>query len=305
MLLIAVALVTTAGAAPPSDQAADSDETRSILEQFVKSNDAWLNPRPRRLSYVAIASPKRDDGVIGTYINRVFIDGDDARWEMESTPLKPVGVQKSTEMVIYSGNKLAYLLPAKADLLGKPVPIQMQLPLRQGIQWYTAAHSLRHEGLPRTAQVVARAKAESRETAVLELDFGARRSSVGLGFFHVFLGQSYLPIGRVRMTFRLPDHLLLKEEFLDGEVVVEYDLDYLELGEQHAPRTIRYIRSLENGKPWVLQGSFQNLDGSWLLDEALNIQDGTTVTKLKLSKASGAEIDPAVFRNRGATKTTN
>jgi hypothetical protein len=92
------------------------------------------------------------------------------------------------------------------------------------------------------------------------------------------------------------------DENLEG-IRIEYDPAFLVLGEQRAPKLIRYVRvgKAPDRKPWILEAHFQTTEGMWLLKKAVNIQDGKIVTDMVLSDVSTAAIDPDRFATREKT----
>jgi hypothetical protein len=44
-----------------------------------------------------------------------------------------------------------------------------------------------------------------------------------------------------------------------------------------------------------MEGQFQTVHGEWMLQRALNIQDGTVVAELNISNVSTDALDPSLF----------
>jgi hypothetical protein len=265
-----------------------------IVKRLLEVNSVWLDPRPSRLSYTLTGSLKMRDLTSKT-ANRVWIDGDKMRWEMEDdAPASPETQKKLAYTLICRGGEEAYTRAPSDRMLKQRRPARDRRSLKQGITWSTAIHSLRQHGLPAGCRIVETKATDQGQIVVLLLEMKGR-SEVGLGLDHVYFGRVRMPLGQVRLHIRLPDYVPLLEEFLDRDVRIEYDPKFLVFGERRAPAAIKYVgKSVHIGR-WELEAHFQEIKGVWLLDRALNRADGKTVAELILSNVSTAAIDPKLF----------
>src|SRR3990167_5719227 len=162
--------------------------------------------------------------------------------------------------------------------------------LRHAVTWHTAIHALYETGIPDDCQMSIETKADGARVAVLEVDLAGVRSKVGLGLYHVFLGKAEMSIGRVKVYIRLPECTPLREEFVDRNVTVLYDPDFMDLAGCLAPKKIEFVSRLQDGTSWVLQGQFQAREGIWLLKEAQNIHGIEIVKQMSVRDVSTAPI---------------
>ena len=70
---------------PVGGSVAESSPTaEEILTRLLRVNSVWLDPQVERLSYALTGSgPEREDAK-SHFASRVWLDGKNARWEMES-----------------------------------------------------------------------------------------------------------------------------------------------------------------------------------------------------------------------------
>jgi hypothetical protein len=243
---------------------------------------------------VAIAEVNHHDAK-GLWISRVWVRDNDARWEMTFDPPRSRDEPRFAYTLVSSNEREEYLRAPHESMLNRPGPARDFRSLRQGITWQTAVHAIDRGGMPPGAEVVSWTPDGDGGIVALELNLGALRSNVGLGFYHSHFGQADMRIDRARVHIRLPNHVPVKEELLDRQVTIEYDPAFVTIGEGLAPTRIRHVSQTVQGKPWVLEGQFQTVHGEWLLEKALNIQDGTVVAELNVSNVSTDALDPSLF----------
>jgi len=285
----------------------DDANLDALWKKVLEVNSVWLDPQPPRLSYTLTAS-SRDPEIRAKYVNRVWIDGKRSRWEMDD--MRPDDSEDDDPKLDYTlvcdAEQERYLRAPHDSMLNKPQPSRNIRNLRQGITWSTAIHAAYWNGLPPDSRIAETRAAGDGEIVVIEMDLQRYRSSAGLGLYHCFLGRSSWRTGRVRLHIKTPEHVPVLEEFLNEGLEgsrIEYDPGYFALGKQLAPKIIRHVSEGEapNMKRWVLEAHFQATGGMWLLEKALNIQDGKIVTDIVLSDMSTAAIDPDRFATREKT----
>jgi hypothetical protein len=66
-------------------------------------------------------------------------------------------------------------------------------------------------------------------------------------------------------------------------------------GERRAPAAIKYVAKPARIGLWELEAHFQERNGVWLLDRAMNRQGGKTIAQLIVSNVSTAAIDQHLF----------
>ena len=286
------AVVWQGVSASAQDNASAATESQAaILNKFVEVNGAWLNPKPARLSYVVTGTVKEEQ-----YVNRVWIDGPDLRWEMDRKGENPF------EYAIVVGGDSAVYVKGPERLLKKQGPAGDIRAFRQGITWRTAVHAIQQQGVPDDAKVIDRKKGDRGETVVVEMSFPFRpmsvpdqRLNVGLGLRHTWLGQTQRPMGKVRLHLRLPEYFPVLEEYLDRNDQVQYGDEPIRLGDSLAPSSITYVGALNDGRKWELAAHFKKHDSVWLLERAENRLDGKVVTTLNVSDVSTAVADKELF----------
>ncbi len=256
----------------------------AIWEKVSKVNRAWLDPQTKHLSYTLVAgSPSRKDGP--EVIHRVWVSGNKARWEMEET----TEAKRLNYTLVITPERSQYLRGPEM-LFNKPVPYRDLRSLRQAITWHTAIHALYETGIPDNCQMSIESEADGARVVVLKADLAGVRSKVGLGLYHLFLGSAEMPIGRVKVYVRLPDCIPFREEFVDRNITVLYDLDFMDLAGCLAPKKIRFVSKLRDGTSWVLQAQFQARNGIWLLKEAQNVHGNEIVKQMSVGGVSTAPI---------------
>jgi hypothetical protein len=271
-----------------------------IVKKVLDVNSVWLDPRPTRLSYTLVGSVKT--GVIEEKAtNRVWIDDDKARWEMETQAVPPHTRQRLAYTLLFGSGKEMYVRAPRDSMLFHRRTARDIWNLKQGITWSTAIHAIKREGLPAGSQIVEAHPTDNGQIAVLLMDFGDRRCEVGLGLYHQWFGRAQMQLGRVRLHVRLPDHVLVLEEYVDRDVRIEYEPNVLVFGERRAPAAIKYVGKLNhrgglpNRQRWEMEAHFKKQNGLWLLDRAVNRQDGKTVAEMALSNTSMAGMDQQLF----------
>lgn len=268
-----------------SKEASQDDEASAVLTKLLETNASWIDPKPQQLSYVLTAKLKPDK----TCINRVWIDGPNARWEMDGAMhVGGTEIPLDYALVINDGHEGYSRGPEK--LLGPRRPQRDIRNLMQGITWATAIHAIQRTGVPTDAQVIDR----NDKRVVVEMDLPDQKINVGLGLFHQHFGQARMPIGRVRLHIDLPEHRLALEELVDRDVRIEYGTDQIVIANYRAPASITFVRKQPN-QTWELEARFKNSEEQWLLDRAFNRQDGNTVAELVLSDVSTKPVDQALF----------
>jgi hypothetical protein len=290
---------------PPHHNAADAKQAKlaDLVKRLLQVNSVWLDPRPARLSYTVTGSAKVR-GVETTPINRVWIDGDKARWEMETEfpPSPTAPKQVDYTLLIRSGEEIYVRAPRESTLLQRQAAHDARA-LKQGISWSTAMHAIARDGLPKDCRIVETHATDNGQIVVLLMKFEQAGSHVALGLYQGWLGQASMPLGRVLLQIRLPDHVPLVEDYVDRDVRIEYGPKFLTFDERRAPETIKFISTLSvkrqgkrrKTKSWEMEAHFQKVEGLWLLDRASNRQDGNTVTQIMLSNISTATINPKLF----------
>jgi hypothetical protein len=280
--------------APTASAFAQSPEAESaaeILKKAVEVNDLWLNPKSERLSYVVTATLSEQP----YSINRVWIDGRNIRWEMDRKREDP-----GSYALVIRGKSATYVKGPEI-ILNKTVSAGDLRPFRQGITWRTAIHAIQQQGIPDDARVIERKKGNLGDIAVIEMTFPCRpdsvpdqRLNVGLGLRHVWLGQTTMPMGKVRLHIFLPDHFPILEEYPERNSQIRYGEEPLRFGNSLAPSSITYTRTQE-AKSWELAASFKKHDSVWLLEKAENRQEGKLMTTLRVSDVSTAPQDKSLF----------
>jgi len=295
LLLFAAPLFgQTKASAPNAVNDAKNANPADIVKRLLEVNSVWLDPQPSRLSYTLTGSVKVRD-TTSKATNRVWIDGDKMRWEMESdTPAAPKAQRKLAYTLICRGGEEAYSRAPVDRMLKQRRPAKDRRNLKEGITWSTALHSLRQHGLPAGCRIVETQATDQGQIVVLLLEMKGR-SEVGLGLDHLFFGRARRPLGKVRLHIRLPDYVPLLEEYVDRDVRIEYDPKFLVFGERRAPATIKYVENSVHIKRWELEADFKKTQGLWLLEQAFNRQDGKTVAQMTLSDVSTAGIDRQLF----------
>jgi hypothetical protein len=300
-------LMTTFSAAGKAEERSDgcgsnhSDPAR-IVERMLEVNSVWLNPQIERLKYRLIGCDPQADSPKSEYVSRVWIDGKNCRWEMDSTRhFPPDEPRELGYTLVIRDTEEMYLRAPHQKMLKNRNPARDVSKLRQGLTWSTAMHAVQHDGLPDGTTIVERRPTEEGEIIVLQMDLPNQRLNVGLGLYHLHFGQTGRPLGKVRLHLKLPQCVPVMEELVDQNVRVEYSSSQLLFDKQFAPETIRYIAedTLRDGRTWELQARFMKLENLWLLDSAVNKQGGTTVKRLYLADVSTAKIDPQLFQFEG------
>ncbi|MCA9231770.1 MAG: hypothetical protein KDA57_14060 [Planctomycetales bacterium] len=264
-----------------------------LWKSFSETNRVWLVPSPERISYTVTATP-RNDARITESVNRVWLVGEKARWEMDVRSLGQKRLLHSYALVINGGKETYLQGPDK--LLNQQRPARNIHALRQGISWNTAIHAVYRSGLPEDARIVERRTEAESEIVAVELDLSKERSSVGLGLFHSFKGQVNCRIDRVRLHINVTDMVPVLEEYMDRDFEVSYSGAFLDFGEQRAPSKMRHMgRHVLDNSDWMLEAHFQKVNGHWMLDKALNIQNGKVAIEYVVADISHNEIDPAKF----------
>jgi len=268
-------------------------EIAELWKSFSEVNRIWLDPSPNRISYTVTATPINDDRITES-VNRVWLDGEKARWEMDVRKSNQKELLRSYALVI-NGDKES-CLRGPEQLLNKQRPARDIHALRQGISWNTALHAVYRNGLPEDSRIVERRTDADSEIVVVELDLGKERSSVGLGLFHLFHGQANCRIDRVRLHINVTDMIPLLEEYVDRNFKIDYSGEFLQFGEQRAPSKIRHIsKHFRDNSDWILEGHFQKVNDHWMLDKALNIQNGKVVSEFLVGNVSTKDIDASTF----------
>ena len=263
-------------------------DLKAVWNKVVEVNQAWLDPQPKSLSYT-IVSGSPPPAVPAT-TQFVWISGDKARWEMESGE----GPQALSYTLILTPEQSQYIRGPQS-LLGETLKVRPLNNFRQAITWRSAIHALRKQGMPADAKVVSDTNADGNRQIVVQTKLDGARSSVGLGLEHVFYGSAQWPIGDIKLTLRLPDHVPLREEYADG-ARIEFGPEFEKIGNGLAPKAMRYINSCGNTRsPWILNAEFQILDGVWLLKSAQNIQNQALVKQMEVLDVSVLPIADEKF----------
>lgn len=259
-------------------------------------NRVWLAPSPKRLSYSVTTTHPNSDGRHTECENRVWIDGQKVRWEMDvKAPINEEPLS-SYALVARDGKETYLKGPESIRNQTRQARARGIHALKQGITWQTAMHAVYVTGLPDGSRIVERYKNAHSDIVVVEVNLGKQRSDVGLGLYHGWKGHASCRIDRARVHLNVTEKVPVREEYVDRGFKIEYVGQFLDFGEQKAPSTIRHIgqNQLVAGD-WVLQAQFQDVDGNWMLEKASNIQGNIVIVNYVVRNASTKEIDATVF----------
>jgi len=305
VLWLSASILAISNAAADVSRCTNADATRQrtaaqIIKKALEVNSVWLDPPPVRLHYVVTGKVEKPGGVEMT--NTVWLDGDKARWEMESQTLPPrePAYHHFYTLVINSGEEM-YLRAPSEKLLGQRKPARRAYLLRAGISFSTAMHALQQHGVPQDCRIVETRTTDAGEVVVLQMDLQPHGAWLGLGLFHLQLGNQGKRLGEVRLHLQLPDHVPILEELVGQDARFEYDPDFLAFEQLRAPRVVKLVskspgvRGIGGIDEWVLEAHFKTTEGLWLFDQAVNRQDGKVVCRVKLKDASRAPFDERLF----------
>ena len=93
--------------------------------------------------------------------------------------------------------------------------------------------------------------------------------------------------------------------------MISYGPRFIQVGQQLAPAELRFVQTQPDDpenpsgpREWVLEASFQAVQGLWLLDEATNSPDGKRVGEIKISDVSVLPIPDEKFATTTAPDKT-
>ena len=318
LLSLSITLASFSVSNGQTSDAATEIDLKKLWNEVLEVNSAWLAPQPPPLHYKLTGS-RIDRDARAEFTKHVWIDGERWRLEVESKlALPPDGLEETAKLTFVSdGHEMVcheaiYLGEPRKSRLGVRKPATDIHRFRQGLIWFTAMHATQRHGLPKDCQVARIDTIGETQIVVLEMSFPEEpRMDVGLGLRNMILGQIQRPFGRVRIHLSMPERRPVLEEHLaedtdEVEIRIEYAPDYLKLGEQCAPSMIRMVHGpIFKAKRWVLEATFQNADGMWLLDKAVNKLDDKTATRIQLSDISTDAVDPSLFKMQMETPDTD
>ena len=292
--------------------AATSTDSRNltpdaVVKRLLEVNSVWLEPRPTRLSY-RLSGTLLEDGGKTKQLNRIWIDGDNARWEMEAQlftyprskrplqlPLPPKELEYASYTLVVRGDEESYVRAPRANMLLVSRNARDLGTLRQGITWSTAMHALQSEGLPDDARIIEQDGEDPEDVVVLEMTFKKRKNHVGLGLYHSYYGSISMPTGKARLHIKLPDYVPVREEWVNRNSRIEYGPEFFRVGGHRAPQSMSYVGLARKNVRWELKAQFKIVQGHWLLDRAVNTHGGTPVAEFTLSDVSTERISPLMF----------
>jgi hypothetical protein len=266
---------------------------REVWAQVAATNGVWLQPTAKNLSYAVLGRLIDADTPKPGIASHVWISGTLARWQMDA-PKAGWDDEDLSYLLVLTGDSEQYLEAPLQEMIRKPKKARDLRTMVQGIQWRSAVHVLADCGLPERSSIVERRAVQDGHILVLETDLGDARLDVGIGLYHVFFGSFGSPIEKVRLHIKVPEFILVREQFPVCGAELEYEPDFLEIGNQRAPKTIRLITQL-NGSPWVLESHYRKLNDLWLVEKAYNIYDETKLFEMVVFDVSTEPIDAAVF----------
>ena len=120
---------------------------------------------------------------------------------------------------------------------------------------------------------------------------------MGLGLNHEYMhyGHAGSRFETVRIHIKTPEFIPIKEEYLESDEKIEFGTDYFAIGDQRAPKTVRYLSKLLDGADWIIEANFQRIGDHWLLNNAKNIHRGEMMIKMTVSRFSVDPIEPSLF----------
>jgi len=287
-LVASLLIVGTCSAVIRADENAPDNaapiDLKTTWKRVVEVNRGWLDPRPESLSYKVVSGSPPLTPPEATQF--VWVSGEKARWEMESLHAE----KRLDYTLILTPERTEYIRGPEA-LLKKPLEKRRLGLLRQAISWHTPVHALFQRGLPDDAKVISDAPdaKDGSRIVVIETTVANERSQIGLGLYHVFYGSVQRPVGRIKLTLRLPDHVPLRVDLADGSWF-EYGPEYSKVGNGLVPNSLGYITELTKGQTWKLSAQFQVVEGVWLLKTAQNIQNDVVVKQMDVQDVSTLPI---------------
>lgn len=244
-------------------------------------------------------------------VNRVWISGDQVRWEMEAEVDVPDHVPARLPWnytVVFTSEKSICLRAPNESKKESMSRVRDTRSFRQGMSWNTAMHAIAKNGIPDNCRVVEETKTGDNRMVVLEMNLDNAVASAGLGMYGLMLGEGGCQIDRVRLHVRLPDYVPIREEYFDaesdvpGNTTIEFGPEYIRVGEHLAPTKLRYVEIADEAdheppspRQWVMEGHFHEVQGVWLLNKAFNIHDGKVVRRIQVSDVSTAPIPAERF----------
>ncbi len=266
---------------------------REVWTRMAATNRVWLQPTAKNLGYAVRVKPVDAQSPEPGTVSRVWISGRFARWQMNA-PKAGVDNEDLSYLLVLTGDSEQYIEAPLQEMTRKPKKARDLRTMVQGIQWRSAVHVLADRGLPERSSIVERHAVQDGYILVLETDLGDARLDVGIGLYHVFHGQFGSPIEKVRIHIKVPEFIPVKEQFPACGAELEYEPDFLKIGDQRAPKAIRLITDL-CGSPWVLESHFRKVNDLWLVEKAYSILNAKKVYEMIVSDVSTEPIDPAVF----------
>lgn len=291
-VLVAIAPCDESPPGPEFDVA--NVTAREVWAQLAARNRVWLQPAAENLSYAVVGKLIDGETPESGMAARVWISGKLARWQL-AAPKSGVDGADLSYLLLVTGDSEQYLEAPLQDMIRKPENARDLRTMLQGIQWRSAVHVLAAGGLPERSTIVDRRTVRDGHILVLETDLGDARFDVGIGLYHHWYGSCDSAIGKVRIHVKVPEFIPVREEFPAIGREIEYEPDFLTIGDQRAPKTIRFVAKLSNGTPWVLEANFRSVKDLWLLEKAYNIHGGKRLFEMVVSDVSTEPIDPAVF----------
>ena len=297
--LVSVAAILLIVAFSPQSTAQDrlgNLTAGQVWDRVMAVNRLWLLPTAGCRSYVATSVPVNLNVDVREKVDRVWVCGRNARWEM--------GIRKSAEhdfhtavILVVRGEQEEYLKGARPNHF-RGQPSNGVAHFVQGITWESSLHVIARHGLPENSKIISQKDIPGGRVLELQADVGREGGScMGLGLNNEYLqfGHNTAPSEGVRIHIKTPEFIPIKEEYLESDETMEFGADYFEIGDQRAPKTVRYLSELDDGTAWVIEANFQRIGDHWLLKEAKNIHGGVTIAKMTVSEFSTGPIEPSLF----------
>jgi len=267
-----------------------------VWDRVMAVNRLWLLPTANCRSYVATSVPVNLNVDVREKVDRVWVCGRNARWEM--------GIRKSAEhdfhtavILVVRAEQEEYLKGARPNHF-RGQPSNGVADFVQGIDWESSLHVIARRGLPENSKIISQKDVPGGRVLELQADLGREGGScmgVGLNNEYLEFGHNGARFKVVRIHIKTPEFIPIKEEYLGSDETMEFGTDYFEIGDQRAPKNVRYVSKLDDGTAWVIEANFQRIGDHWLLKEAKNIHGGVTSAKMTVSEFSTGPIEPSLF----------
>jgi hypothetical protein len=281
---------------PADDKNFENLTAEQAWDRVVNANRLWLLPKADNRSFVVNSVAVKSDVDVRDKVDRVWVSGRMARWEM--------GTRKSAEddfkmsvVLVVRGEQEEYLKGARPNHFRRQASHGIAR-FVQGITWRSSLHIIAQDGLPEKSRIVNQRNVPGGRVLVLETDLGPKGGSyMGLGLNHEYLqyGHAGARFEKVRIHIKTPEFIPIKEEYLESEVKIEFSSDFFVIGDQLAPKTVRYLSKLQDGSDWIIEANFQRIGDNWVLKNAKNIQNGTPNTEMAVSEFSADPVAPSHF----------